>query len=136
MDRSFLSPPARGQPRVDHLPPRCEAPDGRKPGDALPPQSPLLDAFSPTEMSAPVASTPASVRTGRLCVTGVGGGARLRHFLQREDWVRREALLLPGRGGRGLEKRNILYFRVSVVSHGSKQSFVVSGATLRLTWSL
>lgn len=30
---SFLSPAARGQPRFDHRSSRCEAPDGRKPGD-------------------------------------------------------------------------------------------------------
>lgn len=73
MERSFLSPVARGESRSQHGYPRCEALNSGKPADLL-----SVSVLRSTEMSAPV--TPAASGRARMrCVTESGGrGARLR----------------------------------------------------------
>lgn len=75
----FLSPAARGETRYEHHSPRSEAPWRTHTGRSLP-SCQVFDVLSPTEMSAPVVSAPASVRSGRSCVTVTRGGARRRHI--------------------------------------------------------
>lgn len=78
MDRRFLSPAASGETRSEHGSSRSEAPDGHKPGDLFP------DVFSPTEMSAPVASTPASVHSASRERAGVRASVTYREELIRQ----------------------------------------------------
>lgn len=115
MDSAFLSPDARGETRYEHRSPRSEALWRTQTGRSLPPRQ-VFDAFSPTEMSAPVVSAPASVRSGRSCVTGTRGGARGRYIYRGSTGPRGNT---PPTGVERMEGGEELQLVFQLMQHGS-----------------